>query len=815
MQEPITDKKTRTVLKIGGMNCAGCVNVIQNHLLDTDGVEKCEVNLGAEKAVLEYDSQVTNIERLEQAVKDAGYKVVYEKLTAKIEGLTDASDAIGLENKLVTNAGIKQVSVNYGNGQVMLEYSPTLLSLSDIRKILKDSGYEIISEDMGSSAAEVEARKTKRLFFIGLAIGIPVILLGHFGANFLGVTFSGSDESVYISFACASVIQLWIGKRFYIGAYKIAKMKSANMDTLIVLGTTTVYVFSVTNMFPTPIWENIHYEASVMVIVFILLGKYLENKTKGKASSTIRKLLELQPKMATVRKKESEEEEQVSVELLQPGDVIVVRPGEKIPVDSKVIEGNSAVDESMVTGESMPVTKKIEDSVIGGTINREGFLVLQATKVGSDTFLSQVVGLVEDAMGKKPPMQQLVDKVAGKFAFVIIGVAVITFLSWFFFGSPGLIMGALIPTVAVLVVACPCALGLATPTAVMVGMGKAAQHGVIFKGGESLELLGKVNTAVFDKTGTLTEGKPQVTNVVLVNKITLIGKDTRSDSAEHQVLEIASIAERKSEHPLARSIVQKTKDLGLTIGEPSLFIAVPGKGVKAKFNDQKILVGSTTMMEKERINTTKSQETIQKLQNEGKTLSLVAIEKELVGIIALLDTPKPSAKPMVEKLLRKNIEVIMLTGDNQQTASIIAKELGIKKTLANLMPSDKVDAIEELQKNGKIVAMVGDGINDAPALTKSDVGIAIGSGTDIALEAGNIVLIRDDLTDVVSAIDICRKTLGKIKQNLVYTFAYNAALIPVAGLGLLYPALAGLAMAVSSVSVVSNSLLLKRWKPQS
>ncbi|MDH3852924.1 MAG: heavy metal translocating P-type ATPase [Nitrosopumilus sp.] len=380
--------------------------------------------------------------------------------------------------------------------------------------------------------------------------------------------------------------------------------------------------------------------------------------------------------------------------------------------------------------------------------------------------------------------------------------------SWFDYG-------ALIPTVVVLVVACPCALGLVTPTAVMVGMGKAAQHGVIFKGGESLELLGKVNTVAFDKTGTLTEGKPPVTDVVLVNKITLIGKDTSSDSAEPPVLEVASIAERKSEHPLARSIVQKTKDLGLTIGEPSLFIAVPGKGVKAKFNDQKILVGSTTLMEKEGINTTKSQETIQKLQNKGKTISLVAIEKELVGIIALSDAPKPSAKPMVEKLLRKNIQVIMLTGDNQQTASIIAKELGIKETLANLMPSDKVDAIEELQKNGKIVAMVGDGINDAPALTKSDVCIAIGSGTDVALEAGNIVLIRDDLTDVVSAIDICRKTLGKIKQNLVYAFVYNAALIPVAGLGLLYPALAGLAMAASSVSVVSSSLLLKRWKPQS
>jgi len=413
-------------------------------------------------------------------------------------------------------------------------------------------------------------------------------------------------------------------------------------------------------------------------------------------------------------------------------------------------------------------------------------------------------------MGKKPALQQIVDKIAGRFAFAVMGVALVTFFSWLV-GMPGEIMTALIPTVAVLVVACPCALGLATPTAVMVGMAKAAQNGVIFKGGPSLESLAKVNAIVFDKTGTLTEGKPKVTDVVTINEIAIVGGNT---SNSNQLLEIAAIAERKSEHPLARSLINHVKESGIPFGEPSLFISVPGKGVKAKFQEQKILVGNQTMMEKEEINLDKVSEQIKQLQNQGKTISLIAIEKDLVGLIAFLDTPKPSAKMTIKHLNKKGIEVIMLTGDNELTASTIAKELGIKRILANLMPSDKVNAIIQLQKEGKKVAMVGDGINDAPALSQSDVGIAIGSGTDIALEAGNVVLVRDNLVDVLSAIEISKKTLGKIKQNLVYAFAYNTALIPVAGFGFLYPALAGLAMAASSVSVVSSSLMLKRWKPK-
>jgi Cu+-exporting ATPase len=799
---------SKTVLKIGGMTCAGCVNVIQNKLADIDGVEKCEVNLGSEKAVLEYDPKKTTLLKLEDAIKNAGYQVVYEKLVVILEGLTDASNAEQLEKKLLSVLGIKNASVNYGNAQATIEYNSTLLSLADIRKTLQDSGYPIISEDIASSAEEVEAKKTKRLLTMGIIFSIPIILFGHFGTQYISLPLSGTSESIYISFVCATVVQLFVGRRFYVGAFKMAKMKSANMDTLIVLGTTTAFVFSIFHTFPNVVFEHIHYEATAAIITFIILGKYLESKTKGKASSAIKKLLELQPKVATVRKDGIESE--VPIELLQQGDVVIVKPGEKIPVDSKILEGISAVDESMVTGESIPITKKLHDTVIGGTVNQEGSLTIQVIKTGKDSFLSQVVSLVEDAMGKKPALQLIVDRVAGRFAFGVIGIALVTFFSWML-AVPGEIMIALIPTVAVLVVACPCALGLATPTAIMVGMAKAAQNGVIFKGGPSLESLAKVNTIVFDKTGTLTEGKPQVTDLIAINEIDIVGGNS---SSSNSLLEIAAIAERKSEHPLARSLINYAKESRISIGEPSSFISVPGKGVEAKFQEQKILVGNQTMMEKEGISLNKVSEQIKQLQHQGKTISLVAIEKELVGLIAFLDTAKPSAKITIKHLNEKGVEVIMLTGDNELTASTIAKELGIKRILANLMPSDKVDAIVNLQKEGKKVAMVGDGINDAPALSQSDVGIAIGSGTDIALEAGDVVLVRDNLVDVLSAIEISKKTLGKIKQNLVYAFAYNAALIPVAGVGFLYPALAGLAMAASSVSVVSSSLMLKRWKPK-
>ena len=812
MQESQTK---RTAIKIGGMHCAGCVNSIQNYLMELKGVKTCEVNLAAEKATLEFDPLTTNLSAIETAVHDAGYKVVYEKLSVKINNITDAGDADKLETKLGELEGVKNASVNFGNGQVLVEYNQALLSLSDIRQVINRSGYQILSEDLSASAEETEAKKLKKLFLIGIAFTIPVMLFGY--PEYLKfVPFAGTATAAYIVFACASVVQFVTGSRFYIGAYRIARMKSANMDTLVVTGTTAAYLFSAFNTFPVPTWHNIYYDAAAVVITFIILGKYLENKTKGRASSIVRKMLELQPKITRVKKDGQEIE--VPIELLKPGDVIVIRPGEKIPVDSIVLEGNSAVDESMITGESIPVDKKTGDVVIGGTINREGVLVLKATKVGNDTMLAQVVKLVEEAMGRKPPMQRLVDKVAGYFAFMVIGIAIVTFLAWYIVSPANahLVATALIPSVAILVVACPCALGLATPTAVMVGMSKSAQNGVIFKSGEALEMLGKIKVAVFDKTGTLTEGKPQVTDVITVEQIKFESEKTGSTfNTNNKLLELAAIAEKNSEHPLAKSIVQKAREIGLKFDESTEFFAVPGKGVKAVYNKNNILVGNSDFMQENGIDVKPAEKSMISLQEEGKTAVLVALDKELVGIIGLLDTPKRSSKEALQKLKKMNIEVIMLTGDNERTAKTIAKELAIDKVIANVVPSQKVDVIKQLQQQGKKIAMVGDGINDAAALTQADVGIAIGSGTDIAIEAGNVVLVRDDLKDVVAAIEISKKTVSKIKQNLFYAFVYNAILIPIAGVGLLYPALAGLAMAASSVSVTSSSLLLKRWTPPS
>lgn len=810
MSQLDTNQK-KTVLKIGGMHCAGCVNSIQNRLLKLDGVKKCEVNLASEKAIIEFEPTLTSIPKIENAIKSTGYSVVYEKLKLKVSGITDASDASGLEKTLKGHEGIKHVLVNYGNGQILSEYNSALISLSDIRKILANKGYEILSEDLSASAEEIEAKKTWKLFVLGVIFTLPVVAFSHMGLLPL-IHIANTNLLAYIVFACATFVQFVTGSRFYVGAYRAAKIRSANMDTLIVIGTTAAYVFSVFNTFPMPMWMNIDYSAASVVITFILLGKYLENKTKGKSSSIIRKMLEIQPKTATVRK--GKEETEMPVELIQHGDTIVIKPGEKIPVDSVVIEGNSAVDESMVTGESIPKTKRAGDLVIGGTINKEGVLIARATKVGSETFLAQVVNLVEEAMGRKPPMQRLVDKIAGYFAFIVVGIASLTFLIWYAIATPGIMASALIPTVAIFVVACPCALGLATPTAVMVGMGKAAQNGIIFKSGQGLELLGKIKTVVFDKTGTLTVGKPQVTDILPFEEVMVASKGSVSRDG-NSLLQLTATIERNSEHPLAKSVVQKAKDLGIEIFEPSNFVSVPGRGVKAHYHDQSFMVGSPTMMEEEGIDIKPMNDSIKKLQQEGKTVSFITQGKKLIGMIAFQDIPKPSALDAVQYLRKMGKEIIMLTGDNEKTARAIAKEIGIEQVIANVMPYDKVQEIEKLQKQGKKVVMVGDGINDAPALTQSDVGIAVGSGTDVALEAGMVVLVKDNLKEVATAIEISKKTVSKIKQNLFYAFIYNVILIPVAGIGLLRPELAGLAMAASSVSVVSSSLLLKRWIPPS
>lgn len=817
----------RTAVKIGGMHCAGCVNAIQGYVKDIPGVNKVEVNLASEKAVLEYDQSKVRIDAIERAIEEVGYKVVYEKVVLTVQGISDSSDAERLEQRLKQIEGTRSASVNYGSAQINLEYNSALISLADIRKKIGDLGYEVLSETSAESAQDIEARKLKRLFLIGVIFTIPIVLFGY--PEVLGfVPLAGTDIAAYVMFGAGAIVQFVTGSRFYLGTFRIAKMKSANMDTLVVLGTTTAFVFSAFNTFPVPIWENIYYDAAAVVVTFVILGKYMELKTKGKTSSIIRKMLELQPKTARIRKGDGEETE-IPIELLQPGDIIVVRPGEKIPVDSVVILGASAVDESMVTGESVPVSKKVGDAVIGGTVNKEGMLIVKATKVGSDSFLAQVVKLVEDAMGKKPAMQKLVDRVSGYFAYAVMIGALSTFFIWYLVISPGAAGMAMIPAVAVLVIACPCALGLATPTAIMVGMGKGASNGVLFKSGDAMETLNKISVAIFDKTGTLTQGKPQVTDVLQVGDISVPAGNQSitsnqkqtviSENGSNELLALAAIAEKGSEHPLAKAIVSHAQSQGISLSslaDASEFEATAGRGVKAVHDGLTIRVGSQGFMREQSQEVSSStQLVIERLQAEGKTTVLVSVNDKVQGIIGLLDTPKSGAKEAVSALKSLGIEPVMLTGDNERTAKEIARLVGIERIFANVLPSGKVDVVTTIQKEGKKVAMVGDGINDAPALTAADVGIAIGSGTDVAIEAGKIVLIRDDIRDVVTAVEIAKKTVSKIKQNLIYAFMYNVILLPVAGAGLLYPALAGVAMAASSVSVTSSSLILKRWSPPS
>ncbi|MBI2184079.1 MAG: heavy metal translocating P-type ATPase [Thaumarchaeota archaeon] len=800
MGQAVQQEQKRLVLKIGGMHCAGCAVSIQKYLSDVAGIANVDVSYASTRATIVFDPGKVSLQTIEKAVEEVGYRVAYEKVSFKIRGMSDTSDAALIERELKRIEGVKDALVNYGTQGVLVEYNSALVSLMDLRTTVSKLGYEVLSEELAAGEEELEAQRLKQLVIIGAVFTAPVLLWTMLAHIFMWIPLALTPISAVIAFASATVVQFLVGSRFYIGAWKTAKMKSANMDTLVVLGTTAAYVYSVFNTFPWPVWDNIYYDAAAVVITLVLLGKYLENKTKGKTSAAIKKLLELQPKRARLLRDGQEVE--VPVETIQVGDLLLIRPGEKVPTDGVVAEGFSAVDESMVSGESVPVEKKPGDGVIGGTVNREGALKVKAAKIGGETFLAQVVGLVEEAMGRKPPVQRLVDKFAGYFAFMVIAIALATFSIWYFGIAPGHAARALIPAVAVLVVACPCALGLATPTAVSMGMGKGAQYGVIFKSGEALERTKKVSVVVFDKTGTLTEGKPKVTDVVSLNSV-----------AEQEVIRLAAVAERNSEHPLARAVVNKAQELGLNVDEPQSFKALPGRGVRAVYGGKELLVGSMRLTEDKHVDISTAQESLSNMQANGRTTILVAYDGKLAGAVGLMDTPKPEASKAIELLKKMGIEIVMITGDNERTAQAIAKMLKVDRVLANVLPGEKASKVKELQEQGKVVAMVGDGVNDAPALSQADVGLAIGSGTDIAIESGSVVLVRDDLRDVVAALQTGRKTMSKIKQNLFWAFFYNILLIPMAASGLLYPTLAGLAMAMSSVSVTGSSLMMKRWKP--
>ena len=672
---------------------------------------------------------------------------------------------------------------------------------------------------------EKELKKLKIYVAISIALTIPIVILSL--PHMLPIQFGGllpmdvMHYSNYIMLALATPLQFWIGWRYYRGLWDGIKARASNMDTLIAIGTTAAYVYSATvTIIPDYLpFESVYFETAAIIITLILIGRLLETRTKEKASDAVRKLLDLQPKMAKILRQgegEDTEEIEIPVEQVQVGDTMVIKPGERIPTDGTVIDGLSSIDESAVTGESIPVDKKNGDEVIGATINKSGLLKVKATKIGQDTVLSQIITLVEEARTGKAQMQRLVDQVAKYFVPAVLAAAIGVGLGWFFVGDIGITF-SLLAFVSVIIIACPCALGIATPAALMMGTGKGAENGILFKGGEYLEIAKKVKTIVFDKTGTLTRGKPSVTNTIAL-----------SGFSEDEILRLAAIAESGSEHSLGQAVVNKAKEKGIMVTNPELFEAVSGHGLRARYANHTILIGNRKLMQDNNIavnidvNTTLSA-----LEAQGKTATLVAFDNKLAGIIAIADTIKDNAKQAIDSLKSMGIKVVMLTGDNERTAKAVASKLGIDRVIAQVLPQEKEQVISRLKSEGEkkgAIAMVGDGINDAPALAQADLGIAIGSGTDIAKETGGIILIKEDIRDVVIALDLGRKTVSKIKQNLFWAFAYNTGLIPIAG-GILVPflgveifgwlpMLAGLAMALSSVTVVGNSILLGRYKPR-
>lgn len=732
---------------IKGMHCASCVRVIERSLSKTPGVKNAIVNLVTEKATVTYDSEICTEEQIISAVSSVGYKATVE------EG--------------------------------------------------------ILSDDQEKAEKAREIRKLRNKVGVSLFLG-GIILWG----SFPGIMNTAPElfKNFWFQLLLATPVQFWAGWDFYRATIPALKHRTANMDTLVALGTTVAYLYSVfITLFPSVVMNlgleaMPYFDVATIVIGLILLGRYFEAKAKGQTSEAIKKLIGLQAKTARVVR--GKKEIDIPIEQVVIGDVIRVRPGEKIPADGVILNGESSIDESMITGESIPTEKQKGDVVIGSTINKTGTFTYSANKIGQDTMLAQIIKLVQEAQGSKAPIQRIADLISSYFVPIVIMLSIATFAAWYVFGPSPSLLFALLNTVAVLIIACPCAMGLATPTAIMVGTGLGAQKGILIKDAESLEIAHKVNTIIFDKTGTLTKGKPEVTDIVSVGKMN-----------EKEILKFAASIEKGSEHSLAEAIVKKAEEEGLDIKTVNKFKAIPGHGVEGEVSQKKIYFGNRRLMEQEKISLDAYSEKIEKLEAEGKTVMMLALNKELVGIIAVADTIKDSSREGIKTLLEKGIEVVMITGDNQRTAKAIALQLGIKRVLAEVLPDQKEAEVRKIQSEGKIVAMVGDGINDAPALAVADIGIAMGTGTDIAIEAADITLINKDLSSVASAIELSKKTMRTIKLNLFWAFGYNIVLIPVA-MGVLFPffgillspIFASVAMATSSVSVVSNSLLLKRQR---
>ncbi|MGG3210927.1 heavy metal translocating P-type ATPase [Geobacillus stearothermophilus] len=795
------EPKTVT-LKVTGMTCAACANRIEKVLNKMDGV-KAHVNLAMEKATIQYDPSKQTIADIETKIENLGYGVATEKVTLDIEGMTCAACATRIEKGLNRMEGVTSAAVNLATNSAVVEYKEGVASVEEILEKIKKIGYkgQIRNEEQDDAGRKEERLKQKqRQLAISIILSLPLLytMLAHMPFD-MGLPMPKLLMNPWFQLLFATPVQFYIGGPFYVGAYRALRNKSANMDVLVALGTSAAYVYSLYEALRTlgnpQYMPRLYFETSAVLITLVLVGKYVEALAKGRTTEAISKLLSLQAKEATVIR--HGEERKVPLEEVVIGDTIVVKPGEKIPVDGTVIAGASSVDESMITGESIPVDKKEGDYVIGATMNTNGVLTIRAEKVGKDTALANIIKIVEEAQGSKAPIQRMADVISGIFVPIVVGIAVVSFLIWYFFVAPGDLAKALEVAIAVLVIACPCALGLATPTSIMVGTGKGAEQGILFKGGEYLERTHQINAVLLDKTGTVTKGKPEVTDVLAFRE---------------DMLDYAVSAESASEHPLAHAIVEYGKKQAISLKPLEHFSAITGHGIEAVIDGKSILIGTRKLMKERSVAISVHEDKMVELEKQGKTVMLVAIDGQLAGIIAVADTVKESSKEAIQTLKQMGIDVYMATGDNQRTAEAIANEVGIEHVYAEVLPEDKANIVEELQKQGKRVAMVGDGINDAPALAKADIGMAIGTGADVAIETADVTLVGGDLRHIPKAIELSRQTMKNIRQNLFWALFYNTIGIPVAAFGLLEPWIAGAAMAFSSVSVVTNALRLKRVK---
>ncbi|WP_010306146.1 heavy metal translocating P-type ATPase [Kurthia senegalensis] len=795
-------KEKNITLQVTGMTCAACSARIEKVLNKMDGVDTATVNLATERATVHFDEEATSAKDIVEKIERVGYGVVKEQQQFAVTGMTCAACSARIEKVLNKMDGIDTATVNLATERATVSFNPTEVSLADIVQRIEKIGYgaEVYKQEAPTDFRKQALRRKKVKLIVSAVLSLPLLwtMVGHFSFTqwmYVPELFM----NVWFQLVLASIVQFIIGAQFYKGAYKSLRSGAANMDVLVVLGTSAAYFYSLYEVLTMDRaahhMPDVYFETSAVLITLILLGKYFEAKAKGHSSDAIEKLMHLQAKTARVIRNGQEVEVPIEQVMLQ--DVLLVKPGEKIPVDGVLLTGQTTIDESMLTGESMPVEKTIDDAVFGATVNQHGAFQMRATKIGKETALAQIIQVVENAQGSKAPIQRLADKISSIFVPIVIGIALVTFIIWIFFVDAGNVAKALQATIAVLVIACPCALGLATPTSIMAGTGRAAELGVLFKGGEYLEQAAKVTTVVVDKTGTVTNGTPVVTHI-----------ETTLD--EMRFLQLVASSEQASEHPLAKSIVAYSKEKDISLLTPTQFKAIPGYGIEAEIEGDFIVVGTKKLMAKYAIPMEEIADRMVQLENEGQTVMLVGMNGQFVGLLAVADTVKKTSKRAVAQLHELGIEVIMLTGDNEATARAIGKEVGIDHVIASVLPEQKAAHVAALEKQGKVVAMVGDGINDAPALATATIGMAVGTGTDIAMEAADITLVRGDLMSIADAILMSKKTIRNIQQNLFWAFGYNTLGIPIAAVGLLAPWVAGAAMALSSVSVVLNALRLQR-----